>query len=209
MTVSGATLALVIAATAAVSAHPGDRGDRGERGMRDMRGKAGIGAEMGPRNMPGVRGGMGGPLRGGLDEFQRQEVTIQTADGVATRRVEQGVVESAADDGLSFALGSGEAVTVTIDDETSIVALEEQTVERGGWSRQRMVPTEVELADIEAGAQIVVWSDSEDGGDFVASRVVVQPADDAEASEAEPQDATEEDSGEIATDDAAAATTDA
>ena len=59
--VVGATLALVMAGTAAVAAHPGDRDDRGWE-----RGQAGMGAPMGGL-MPGARG-LGG-MRGALDDW--------------------------------------------------------------------------------------------------------------------------------------------
>jgi hypothetical protein len=200
--VIGATMALVLAGTAAVAAHPGDRDDRGMQ-----RGKAGIGA-MGGGMMPGARG-LGG-MRGALEDFERREVTLQTADGVTIRRVEQGTVDSVAADSLTFSLASGEAVTVVVDDDTQAVAFEEQEVTtRRGWSRTRMAPTEVETADIEAGAEIVVWSDAEDGADFVASRIAIQPVEaEAEAEEAEAEaeeaEAADEAVAESVTSDAAA-----
>ena len=52
-----------------------------------------------------------------------------------------------------------------------------------------MAATEIEADEVQAGAEVLVWSDSEDGADFVASRVVVQPADD----EAGPDDAPADD----------------
>ena len=180
--VIGATMALVMAGTAAVSAAPGDRDDRGSK-----RGKAGIGAQMGGVNMPGARGlarGMGG-LRGIDEDFERRETTVQTADGVTSKRVEQGAVDSTAADALTFSLASGESVTVVIDGDTQLVAFEEKDVTVRGWSRTRLAPTEVEADAIEAGAEIVVWSDAEEGADFVASRVVVKPAEDADAAEAD------------------------
>jgi len=188
--VIGTTMALVLAGTAAVAAAPSDRDERGPH-----RGKAGIGAQMGGRMMPGARA-MGG--RRGIDEdFERRETIIQTADGVTTKRVEQGAVDSAAADALTFSLGSGESVTVVIDDDTRVVALEEQEVtSRRGQSRTRMAPTELEADAIEAGSEIVVWSDSEDGADFVASRVMVQPADDAEEAEVEEAEADEAEADE-------------
>jgi hypothetical protein len=202
MAISGATLALIVAGTAAVSAHPGDGDQRGgDRGQ----GRVGIGAKQNINEMRGQLGGMRGQLGGmheALDDFERRETTVQTADGVSIHRVEQGVVESASDAGLGFTLGSGEVVTVTIDDDTEVIALEEQTVERGRRSRERMVPTEIELTDIEAGTEIMVWSDSEDGDAFVAQRIVVEPDIDEAADEA--TDAESEAVAEIATEEAAA-----
>jgi hypothetical protein len=175
----GASMALVIAGSAAVSA-AGPRDD--DRGFGPGNGRMGISPRQGQKAMPRMLR-MGG-LRERLDDFERRETIIQTADGTTARRTEQGVLESATDASLSFTLGSGEAVTVILDEDTQLVAFEEQTVERRGWSRERMVPTEIEAADLEAGAMIVVWSGSEDGGDFVAQRVVVEPAVDETADEA-------------------------
>jgi hypothetical protein len=178
--IAGATMALVIASTAAVAA-AGPRDD--DRGFGPGKGR--IGAQQGMKAMPRLGG-----MRGFAEDFERKETIIQTADGTTARRVEQGVVDSAADAALSFTLGSGEAVTVIIDEDTQAVALEEQTVTRRGWNRERLVPTEIEVAAIEAGAEIVVWSDSEDDGDFVASRIVVRPAVEADE-DAEAADETE------------------
>ena len=194
----GTTMALVIAGTAAVSA-AGPRDDRGPGNAGY--GKAGIGSqrERGAQMMPGARG-MGG-MRGLEADFERRETTLQTADGVTIRRVEQGTADSASDTSLSFSLGSGEAVTVVIDEDTQIVAFEEQEVtDRRGWSRMRMAPTELEAADIEAGADIVVWSDAEDEADFVAARIVIQPADDA--ADADAADVVEESIEDASTTDA-------
>jgi hypothetical protein len=123
--------------------------------------------------------------------------------------VEQGTVDDAAADALTFSLASGEAVTVVIDDDTQAFALEEQEVTgRRGWTRTRLVPSEVETADIEAGSEVAVWSASEDGADFIASRIVIQPADDedTEAEEADAAEAEEAAEGSVSGD---AATTDA
>lgn len=176
--VSGATLALVIASTASVAA----LGPRDDDDRQAGRGMGRIGAEM--RERMSERGAMRGQMRAALDDFERREVTLQTADGISVSRVENGVAVAAVDTGLDFSLASGESVTVTIDEDTEIVAFSEETVERRGRSRQRMVPTEVALADIEAGAQVTVWSNSEDGSDFVASRIVLQPVVDAAAEDA-------------------------
>jgi hypothetical protein len=186
-TIAGATMALVIASTAVVSAHPGD----GRRGMDD---------EMGPMGMGRMDGtfGMGplGGLRGWAGDVERREVTIQTADGTTTERMEQGVVDSASDTSLAFSLGSGEAVTVTIDADTQVIAFEEDTVTtRRGWSRQLLAPTEIAATDIAAGADVVVWSDSADGSDYVAQRIVVQPQADETALDVSADETTDVEAG--------------
>ena len=213
--VVGTTMALVIAGTAAVAAAgPRDRDD--SRGFGKMGPGAQQGAKMpGARAMGGMMGGMGGGMRGLDADFERTERTVQTADGTTVRRVEQGVVDSAAADSLDFTLGSGEAVTVVIDDDTTAVAFEEQEVtSRRGQNRTRMAPTEVGVEEIEAGVEVVVWSDSEDDSEFVATRIAIRPTeaeedtDGDEAAEAEAEEAVEEaEDVEETTEDAA--TTDA
>lgn len=200
--VSGTTLALVIASTASVAAFgPRDDDDRGfgpgdrlERRMDDM---GAMGGQM--------RDGLWAPMGGAQDDFERREVTLQTADGISARRVEQGVVDAATDGSLTFTLGSGETVSVTLGEDTQVVAFSEQTVERRGWSRQRMVPTEVTPADIEMGAQVMVWSESEDDADFVAQRIVIQPAADETTSDAAETPAEEPAGDTGATEDTSAA----
>ena len=213
--VVGTTMALVIAGTAAVAAAgPRDRDDvRGFGGQRiagkaDMQPGPGMG---GMRGMGDMRGGMGGGLRGLDADVERVERTVQTVDGITTVRTEQGEVESAVDDSLSFSLASGEAVTVVIDDDTRVVTFEEQEVtSRRGLTRTRMAATEIEPSEIMAGPEVVVTSDAENDAEFVASRVVIKPAE-AEDAEAEAADAdeavAETEAAEESTEDAA--TTDA
>ncbi len=174
--IAGATLALVIAGTASVAASGPRDNDRGfgpgiGRGMD----------EFGP-----MRLGPGGYMGADPAGFERREVTLQTADGITVDRVENGVVDAVADTSLGFSLGSGEAVTVSIDDSTQIVAVNEETVQRRGWNRQMMVPTEITAADIAVGANVIVWSTSEDGTQFLAERIVVEPATAATTDETAP-----------------------
>jgi hypothetical protein len=190
----GTTMALVIAGTAAVAA-------AGPRDRDDFRG-------FGDLQMGRMRGdfGMGGGLRGLDSNVERAERTVQTADGTVSARVEQGVVDAASDASLNFTLGSGEAVTVVIDDDTQVAAFEEEEVtSRRGWSRTRLAATRIEPTDIEAGAEVVVWSDSEDDADFVASRVVVKPAEAGDADTAD-TDADDDAATEAETTEDAAAT---
>ena len=94
-----------------------------------------MGAPMGGL-MPGARG-LGG-MRGALDELERREVTLQTADGTTTQRLEQGTVDDAAADALAFSLASGEAAAAGLApvDERPVVVKRELaptslTVNRG------------------------------------------------------------------------------
>ena len=174
LAMAGATLALVIASTAAVAAHgPRDDDGFGRGGGMGMQGW------QGDLEMPGLRGGLGLGIQGAFEDVERQETTIQTADGVTSYRVERGVADVVSDAGIDFTLASGEAVSVGIDDDTAVIALEEQDVTMRGWSRAHLAPTAVEPGDIEAGSEIIVWSSSEDGAAFLASRVVIQPVLDA------------------------------
>ena len=189
--VVGTTMALVIAGTAAVAAAgPRDRDDQRGFGGQQMAGKAAMKAGPGTA---GMRGGMGAGLRGLDADIERAERTVQTADGITTVRTEQGVVDSAAADSLSFSLASGEAVTVVIDEDTSVVTFEElEVTNRRGMTRMRMAPTEVEAAEIEAGAEVIVTSGSEDDSDFVAARIVIKPAEAEGVDEADADEAIEE-----------------
>ena len=174
LAITGATLALVIASTAAVAAH-GPRDDA--RGF-GRGGGMGMDGWRGDTDMPGMGARLGLCLQGDVADFERRETTIQTAERTTSYRIEQGVVDATSDSGIDFTLPSGETVSVGMDDDTAVISFEEQTVTMRGWNRTRMLPTEVEPGDIEAGAEVMIWSTSEDGGAFLASRVVIRPLED-------------------------------
>lgn len=193
LAVTGA-LALVIATTAAVSARGPRDDDRGRWFGPDQ-------PPMGAmRDDMGLRARLHAGISGEIEDFERREVILQTADGVTAQRLEQGIVESADAASLVFSLASGERVTVALDDETEVIAVSEQTVERGRWSRQRLVPEMMEIADLEAGDGVLVWSGSEDGAAFVAERVVIQPPTDGEAEAVDDESATDDAGDTTATD---------
>jgi hypothetical protein len=196
MAISGATLALVVAGTAVVSAHPdGDRGDRGERGergrsaerfehrgggIRGERGERGRSAERFERRGGGIRGELRQRISGQIDDFVRRETTLTTEDGTSTHRVENGTLDAATETSLDYTLSTGETVSVTIGEDTNAIAfaVPEETAQREGrrwFGGPRLRPSEVAVSDIEAGSPIVVWSQSQDDGSFLAQRVVVQP----------------------------------
>jgi hypothetical protein len=188
MAISGATLALVVAGTAVVTAnHDSDqRGfGRDRAGAQLQRGGGGFGG--------GMRGGFGPSMRGGfggmMDSFVRRETTVdQGEDGIVTRRVDNGIVASASDSGLDYTLQTGESATVTIDEDTQAYAFSERTESNEDQCRRcfrgpRLIPTEITVAAIEAGSDVVVWSESQDDGSFLAQRIVVRPTVD-EATEA-------------------------
>jgi len=207
MAISGATLALIVAGTAAVSAHP-DRGDRGDQ----RGGKGHIGA--------GFRQQLGaGALRdrafdrigAKVDSFVRTETTFEGDDGLVTKRVDNGTVSGASDAGLEYTLATGETASVSTDDDTQVVAFSLQTVEVGrrSISRERMVPGQVALADIEAGSEIIVWAESQEDGSFLAERIVVQPVMDEGTDETADEAVTDETEDAVVDDSAAAPATDA
>jgi hypothetical protein len=183
---SAATMALLIAGTAAVSAHPGDREDfpGNGPGMGRM-GGAGW-QEDGPLGWRGDMGGLGlgrmgrlGGLMGVVDgDVVRREVIIQTEDGTVTQRTDLGTVSTAGEASLDYTLATGETATVLTDEDTEVISVALQTLELGnsGRTRDRLVPETVALADIPAGAEIVVWAESQADGSFLAQRILVRPA---------------------------------
>ena len=200
--VSAATLALVIAGGAAVSAHAGDREDFPGRGM----GMGHLGQMDGPGwgDMDGfgagdgMRGPLGGMFAEAMDGLVRHESIFQTADGVVTRRTDTGTVGSTGEASLEYALATGEMASVTTDDATEVLTLGTETVELGnsGRTRDRLVPETVALADLVAGTEVIVWSESQADGSFLAQRIVVRPAavatDDATTEDASGSDASSE-----------------
>ena len=129
------------------------------------------------------------------DGFVRHETIFQTEDGVVTRRTDTGTVASTSETGVEYTLATGETASVTTDDTTEIVTLGTETVELGnsGRTRDRLVPETVALADVAAGTEVIVWSESQADGSFLAQRIVVRPAvvatDDATTEDASGSDA--------------------
>jgi hypothetical protein len=197
LAVSGATLALIVAGTAVVSAHPG--GERGERGQRGERGRS---AERFEGRSGGIRGQIRQRIGGQVDDFVRRETMVQTEDGTTVRRVDNGTLDGASATTLDYTLSTGETVSVTIDDDTQAVAFAapEENAEGEGRRRfrgPRLRPSEVAVSDIEAGSQIIVWTESQDGDSFLAQRVVVRP--DVQAEGAESVEATDAASVDVLT----------
>jgi hypothetical protein len=165
---SAATLALVIAGTAAVSANPRDQ-DRDAFGQ----GRMGPGMEeMGP--------GMGLGHMGGLfDEngngFVRSETIYQTDAGTVTQRIDQGTVTTVGEAGLDYTLATGETASVTTDDATQVIGFSADGAASDGFGRGRMGAEQIALADIPAGAEVAVWAESQADGTYLAQRIVVRP----------------------------------
>lgn len=178
--ISAATLALVLAGTAAASAHGGGRDEPPGIGL----GRMGMGmGGPGWDDMDGFGMGRMGHLGGLFDEddggFVRTVTTYQADDGtVVSRRIDQGTVSAAGETSLDYALATGEAGTVTTDSETEIVSLGVETVDLGnsGRTRERLVPESLALADIPVGATVLVWAEAQADGSYLAERIVVRPA---------------------------------
>lgn len=193
--VTAATLALVISGTAAVSAHPGDREDfAGNRMGRGLMGGPGW-DDMGGLGRGGLMGGpMGGVFDEALDGFVRHETIYQTEDGTVTRRTDMGAVASTGETSLQYTLATGETASVTTDDATDIIALSTETIELGrrGLVRERLVPETVALADLTAGADVVVWAESQADGTFLAQRIMIRPVADPTADDAAIDESTDD-----------------
>jgi hypothetical protein len=185
LAVTAATMALVGGASAVVTAQSSDD-DPFARGWR------GFGLEE-RIEMPGLRG-QGGMFRGlgAVDGFVRQETTLETDDGIVTRRVDNGTLVSASESSVDYSLADGQSASATIDEDTEVVAFEEDIVEVGrrGLMRRHLSATSVEPTDLTAGAEVLVWAESQADGTFVAQRIVVQPEatpdEDAATSDTDP-----------------------
>jgi hypothetical protein len=179
-------MALLIAGTVAVSAHPGDREDfpgngqgpgrMGGPGWQDD-GRLGWGGDMDGLGL-GRMGRMGGLMDAVDGDVVRHETIIQTEDGAVTHRTDLGTVATAGEASLEYTLATGETATVLTDEDTEVVSVTLQSVDLGnsGRTRDRLVPETVALADIPAGAEVVVWAQSQADGSYLAQRILVRPA---------------------------------
>jgi hypothetical protein len=185
LAVTAATAALVAGASAVVTA----QSDAVDPFAPFAGGRGGFGLEQ-RLELRGLRG-PGGGLRGlgAYDGFVRQETTLETDDGFVTRRVDNGTLVSASDTSVEYSLADGQSATASIDEDTEVVAFEEEIVEVGrrGLMRRHLSATSIEPTDLTAGAEVLVWAESEADGTYVAQRIVVQPEatadEDAAASE--------------------------
>ena len=138
---------------------------------------------MGPGmgDMGGLGLGLGrlGGLLDGDGDLVRQETIYQTDEGTVTQRVDLGTVTTTGEASLDYSLATGEAASVTTDDATQVIGFSAESADLGGFERQRMAAEEVALADIPAGAEVVVWAESQADGTYLAQRIVVRPASDA------------------------------
>jgi len=173
--VSGTALTLVLTGASIVSAQTPDTtawgGDAGIGGMRDHMGGRGFGG----RGDPGER------FLGRYENLVSHETVTLDADGnTLIAVVQHGTVSAVADGSISIDLATGESVSIATDANTSAYS----------WSTtDRPARTETALADIAVGADVMVWSQSQDDDSFLAERVAVLPVmtDDTTTDEVSPE----------------------
>jgi len=181
--VSGTALTLVLTGASLVSAQTpsstnlgGDSANPTLRGpgQGDMGGDRGFGGR-GFGGRGGMGGGMGGPgagmvdgMLGQIDNLVSQTTVTLDADGnVLTSVVQHGKVTAVADTSISIDLATGDSVTVATDANTTAYS----------WSvTDRPARAETAIKDIAVGADVVVWSNSQTDGSFLAERIAVVPA---------------------------------
>ena len=173
--VSAATLALAMLGSSAVAAQSSSAGDLAGDFGRHQSGGRGDDGMLGGRMGPGMHGIFGDDA----DGFIRSDVTYETDAGIVVDRTDQGTVTSVADTTLEYSLASGETSTVTTDADTEIISLTSETVEsNSGRTRTRLQSVSVALADVPVGAEVVVSSESQADGTFLADRIVDPPGRD-------------------------------
>jgi hypothetical protein len=168
LAISVAALALVAASAASVAAQP------------PLDDGSGLGLH-GPGMERGLRAG--GAMRGfaGFDgDLVRQEVTWQTDDGIVTRRLDNGTLTAAAEGSVEYTLADGQTVSVATDEDTEVYSVsvdEDADGIFGRRARARLDVDEVAVTDLVAGSEVQVVSTSQAEGSFLASRIIVQPAE--------------------------------
>jgi hypothetical protein len=152
LVVAAAALATVAAGGAVASAHPGDDDPFGRRDRFGLEGRG-----------PAWGGGRGlaGWLRGmeGDTSFVRQESTFETEEGLVTHRVDAGTLVSATDNAVEYSLADGQTASVSLDEDTEVIAFEAEVIEvrrRGGLNRhltaETVEPTESDTSDAASEA---------------------------------------------------------
>ncbi|MFN8620232.1 MAG: hypothetical protein U0869_05740 [Chloroflexota bacterium] len=137
---------------------PGGRG--GDQG--------GFGGQGGPGGDQGLGMGRGMGIGQDVQDLVSQEVVRMDADGnVLTDRVQHGTVTANADGSLTISLATGDTATIATDANTSAYS----------WSTTGQPGrTEIAVADVASGADVLVWSESQSDGSFLAQRIAVLPA---------------------------------
>jgi hypothetical protein len=174
-TVTGGTVLALVLGTAAVGAQtPDDTAWDPGSGQRlhqpgDFGGRGGFGGRGMDRGMLGDRG------EGILGHFESlvSQVVVSVADNgeFVTDRVDHGTVTAVDAASISVSLATGETSTAAIDADTDVAAFD---------LSERPIYDDAAVADIAAGAEVMVWSESQADGSFLAERIVIIPAEEAD-----------------------------
>lgn len=185
LAIAGAVaLTLAIAGATVAGAHDSGRGmgpgqgggpgygqeGYGQPGGEMLHGRGmGRGGFFGERGMG--RGPIGEAIREGvgehLDILVRTERILDLGeDGFRVERMEHGTVTSATETALVFTLATGEEVTVSVDADTDVFDLD---------MADRPIRDEIAVTEIVAGADVLVASEQQADGSFLAKNVRVLP----------------------------------
>lgn len=194
LAIAGAVaLTLAIAGATVAGAHDSGRGTGPGWGAEQAYGQPGgemaHGRGMGPGMGPGGDGfggrGMGrGPIgeriRDGLGEHldilvRTERILDLGEDGFRVERMEHGTVTSVTESALVFTLATGEIVTVTVDADTDVVDIDPQ---------ERPMRDEIAVTEVAPGADVLVASEQQPDGTFLATTVRVLPELAAETDDA-------------------------
>jgi hypothetical protein len=106
----------------------------------------------------------------GFPSVVSEELNIALSNGnTVTWRLETGSVTAASATSITISLSNGQTSTITLDDTTSIVKLPDlSSLTRGNLNAT--------AADITVGGDVVVTSNSESDGSFVAGSVWILPS---------------------------------
>lgn len=180
LAIAGAVaLTLAIAGATVAGAHDDGRGmgpgDGSGQGFGRPGGEMHHGRGMGPGGFFGERGMGRGPIgdriREGigehLDILVRTETILDLGeDGFRVERMEHGTVTSVTETALVFTLATGEEVSVTVDADTDVFDLDPEA---------RPIRDEIAVTEIAAGADVLVASEQQADGSFLAKNVRVLP----------------------------------
>jgi hypothetical protein len=125
--------------------------------------------------MRGPLGPRGDGLLERFDQLVRQEVTTVADNGeIVTHRTDHGAVTAVDPASISVSLANGEIATATIDSDTQVVSIDVD---------ERPFADDATVADITVGADVLVSSESQADGSYLAERILIVPAQDEEATD--------------------------
>ncbi len=180
LAIAGAVaLTLAIAGATVAGAHDSGRGmgpgDGSGQGYGQPGGEMHHGRGMGPGGFFGERGMGRGPIgdriREGIGEHldilvRTERILDLGEDGFRVERMEHGTVTSVTESALVFTLATGEEVSVTVDAGTDVFAFDPEA---------RPIRDEIAVTGIAVGADVLVASEQQADGSFLARNVRVLP----------------------------------